>query len=134
MIYGIGADIVRIDRIRATLERYGERFARRILTEAEFVEFQKNQRPERLLAKRFAVKEAVVKALGLGIREGLAWNLIGVSHDHYGKPSIVYEGSALAYVESAEITESLVSISDEQEYAVAFVVLLRAGVIDKDGG
>lgn len=126
MIYGIGTDIVSIERIRTSLERFGERFARRILTDTEMLEYQTNSQPERLLAKRFAAKEAVVKALGLGIREGLAWNLIGVTHDLYGKPGVAYEGATLEQVQEMGITESLITISDEQDYAVAFVVLVKA--------
>ena len=125
MIYGIGTDIVSIERVRSTIERFGERFARRILTEAEMLEYRNSPHPERLLAKRFAAKEAIVKALGLGIREGLAWNLIGVTHDRYGKPGIAYEGATLKQVQEMGIAESLITLSDEQDYAVAFVVLIR---------
>jgi holo-[acyl-carrier protein] synthase len=125
MIYGIGTDIIKIERIRASLERFGEHFARRILTDAEFLEYQISRQPERFVAKRFAAKEAVVKALGLGFSEGLALNLIGVAHDAYGKPEIVYSGKALDYIREVGIVESLVSIADEQDYAVAFVIVLR---------
>lgn len=124
-MYGIGADIVQIERIREGLERFGERFARRVLTEAEFLEFRANSQPERFLAKRFAAKEATVKALGLGFREGLAASLIGISHDDYGKPGLVYLGSALQQVQAMGITESLITLSDERDYALALVVLLR---------
>lgn len=125
MVHGIGADIVQIERIREALERFGERFARRVLTESEFLEFQASPRPERFLAKRFAAKEATVKAMGLGFRGGLAANLIGVSHDDYGKPGLFYLGSALEQVQAMGITESLISLSDERDYALALVVLLR---------
>ena len=124
MIFGIGADIVEIDRIRGSLERFGERFARRVLTASELAEFRASSAPERLLAKRFAAKEAVVKALGLGFRQGLALNLIGVSHDDLGKPIIVYEGQALTCVKHLGIGASLITISDEHRYAVAFAVVL----------
>ena len=126
MIYGIGTDIVKIERIRNSLERFGERFARRILSDAEFSEYQTSVRPAHFLAKRFAAKEAVAKALGLGFREGLTLNLISVSHNPYGKPLIGYLGQALAYIQQLGITESLLSLSDEQDYAIAFVVLLQA--------
>lgn len=124
-LHGIGTDIVQIDRIREALERFGERFARRVLTEAEFSEFQGHRRPERFLAKRFAAKEATVKALGLGFRKGLAANLIGVSHDAHGKPGLFYLGSALEQVQAMGITDSLISLSDERDYALALVILLR---------
>ena len=125
MIYGIGTDIVRIDRIRDSLERHGERFARRLLTAAELADYQVSRQPERFLAKRFVAKEAVVKALGIGFREGLTFNLIGVIHDRYGKPEIVYSEQALAYTRAIGITKSLLSLSDERDYAVAFVILLK---------
>ena len=127
MIYGIGTDIVKIDRIRDNLERFGERFARRLLTDAEWAEYRLSRQPERFLAKRFAAKEAVVKALGVGFREGLAFTLIGIAHDSYGKPELVYKGQALAHTHAAGITKSLLSLSDERDYAVAFVILLGTG-------
>lgn len=126
MICGIGTDIVSIPRIHASLERFGEPFARRVLTAEEWTEYRASPRPERFLAKRFAAKEAAVKALGLGFRQGLAFHLIGVTHDPYGKPGLVYGGRALERVRERGITDSLLSIADEREYAVAFVVLLRA--------
>ena len=127
MIYGIGVDIVKIERIRNNIQRFGERFAQRLLTEAELADYRAARQPERFLAKRFAAKEAVVKALGTGFREGLAFNLIGVDHDHRGKPGIVYSGPALDTIRAIGINDSLLSLSDEQDYAVAFVILLTPG-------
>ncbi len=127
MIYGIGVDIVKIERIRSNIQRFGERFAQRLLTGAELADYRAARQPERFLAKRFAAKEAVVKALGTGFREGLAFNLIGVEHDHLGKPGIVYHGPALDHTRASGITGSLLSLSDEQDYAVAFVILLKLG-------
>jgi holo-[acyl-carrier protein] synthase len=124
MIYGIGTDIVQIARISDSVQRFGERFARKVLTEEEFSEYLVSRHPERLLAKRFAAKEAVAKALGLGFREGLAFHLIGITHDKYGKPAVFYRGRALAYIRKIGITESMISLSDERHYAVAFAVLL----------
>lgn len=127
IIYGIGTDIVKIDRIHGSLTRFGERFACRLLTDAELLEYHASRQPARFLAKRFAAKEAVVKALGLGFREGLTLRSIGVTHDRYGKPEIVYLDHALSCVEKWGISQSLISISDEVDYAVAFAVLLGAG-------
>lgn len=128
VIHGIGTDIVKVARIQDSLARFEARFVRRLLTDAELSEYQASRQPERFVAKRFAAKEAAVKALGLGFREGLTFNSIGVTHDQYGKPALVYLGGALAYVEKVGITRSLLSISDELDYAVAFVVLLRQDV------
>lgn len=125
MIYGIGTDVVAIGRIRVALGRHGERFAARILSADELAEYRASRQPERLLAKRFAAKEAVVKALGLGIREGLGWTQIAIGHDGYGKPIVIYEGTALETVRALGIAQSLISIADEQDYAVAFAVVVR---------
>ena len=127
MIYGIGVDIVKIERIRNNIQRFGEHFAQRLLTEAELAEYRILRQPERFLAKRFAAKEAVVKAMGTGFREGLAFHLIGVTHDALGKPGLVYSGPALDWIRASGITDSLLSLSDEQDYAVAFVILLAPG-------
>ena len=132
MIYGIGTDIVEIARIQQSLERFGERFAKRILSVHEFTELMKlnesagaSQVAARFLARRFAAKEAVAKALGLGIRQGLAFNQIGISHDAIGKPEVVYSGAALTRVRQARVTQSLISLSDERDYAVAFAILTQ---------
>lgn len=127
MIYGIGVDIVKIERIRNNIQRFGERFAQRLLTEAELAEYRTLRQPERFLAKRFAAKEAVVKAMGTGFREGLAFHLIGITHDALGKPGLVYSGPALNWIRANGVTDSLLSLSDEQDYAVAFVILLTSG-------
>jgi holo-[acyl-carrier protein] synthase len=124
-IHGIGTDIVKVARIHAILARFEARFVGRLLTDAELAEYQTSRQPERFVAKRFAAKEAAVKALGLGFREGLTFNSIGVNHDQYGKPELVYLGGARAHIEKFGITRSLLSLSDELDYAVAFVVLLK---------
>lgn len=124
MIYGIGTDIVEIDRIRDSLNRFGESFVQRLLSDTERREYQASRRPERFIAKRFAAKEATVKALGLGFRQGLAFNLIEVTHDCYGKPGLAYRGRALERIQEIGIGQSLLSISDERDYAVAFAVLV----------
>ena len=125
-IFGIGTDIVEIERIGHILGRFGKRFARRILTAEEFYEFQASKSPDRLLAKRFAAKEAVVKAMGLGFRKGLTFACIGITHDENGKPAVVYQGSAVALARALGITGTHISLSDERYYAVAFAVLTKA--------
>ncbi len=126
MIFGIGTDIVRVDRMRVNIERYGNKFARRILTAAEFTEFSASPHPAHFLAKRFAAKEAVAKALGTGFRDGLSLRDIGVTHDAYGKPQLVYYGKAEDLRCALRIGEGHLSIADERDYAVAFVALLRS--------
>ncbi|MHB1516108.1 MAG: holo-ACP synthase [Acidiferrobacteraceae bacterium] len=125
MIYGIGTDLVRIERIRRAFDRFGIPFAARILTPDEFGEFAPEQRKAHFLAKRFAAKEACVKAMGQGFRGGLSLQQIGLVHDPVGCPLLVFSGPAEAFVRRARIAASHVSISDEDDYALAFVVLLR---------
>ena len=127
MIFGIGTDIVRISRIQQGLDRYGERFARRILAGEELTDFQRTLHPARFLARRFAAKEAVVKAYGTGFTRGMTFQDIVVSHDAAGKPLLLLSGRALELQYEMGIGEKFISISDELEYAVAFVTLLKAG-------
>jgi len=125
MIFGIGTDIVRVSRIQKSLDRYGERFARRILAGQELDDFQRTLHPARFLARRFAAKEALVKAYGTGFTQGMTFQDIAVSHDAAGKPLLLLSGRALELQREMGIGEQFISISDEQEYAVAFVTLLK---------
>lgn len=125
MIFGIGTDIVSVPRMAQNLERYGARFAARILTPEELEEFQAAARPAHFLAKRFAAKEAAAKALGTGFSDGLFLSHIGVTHDGRGRPMLRFSGRALALLNELGIGESHLSLADEQELAIAFVTLLR---------
>lgn len=121
MIYGIGTDIVRIQRIDDNLEHYGERFANRILTANELNEFQASSRKSHFLAKRFAAKEAAAKALGTGFRDGLNLRDISVTNDELGKPLLLFSPRAQQELKSRGIGNCHLSLSDERDYAVAFV-------------
>jgi len=123
MIYGIGTDIVRIQRIDENLQRYGDRFASRILSDDEFEGFQASARKAHFLAKRFAAKEAAAKALGTGFRDGLNLKDISVIHDELGKPILEFSPKGHEHLKSRSISGTHLSISDEQDYAVAFVIL-----------
>ena len=125
MIYGIGVDIVRISRIEAALERVGDRFARQILSENELQKFAESSRQASLVAKHFAAKEAYVKALGTGIRDGLSWREIEVRHDPLGRPYLHISGRANEMQTERAVGDIHLSLSDEDEYALAFVTLLR---------
>ena len=123
MIYGIGTDIVALSRIESMLERYGERFARRVLSVSEMAEFAKHPHPGRLLMKRFAAKEALAKAIGTGLRHPVSMSQMSVTHDALGKPGFVLFSQLSDYIEKIGITRHHLSISDEREMCVAFVIL-----------
>lgn len=123
-IFGIGTDIVRVARMEHNLTCYGEKFARRILTEGELEDFFRSERPAHFLARRFAAKEAAVKALGTGFGHGITPRQIGVGHEDSGKPVLRYYGKALALMKKMGVSGGHISIADEEDHAVAFVTLL----------
>ena len=123
MIFGIGTDIVRVARMQQDLDRFGERFAARILTENEMQEFRRNAGKANFLARRFAAKEAAVKALGTGFSQGIQLHDIEVGHDAQGKPLLEFHGRAREFMRENSITVSHISLADEQDHAVAFVTL-----------
>jgi len=123
MIFGIGTDIVEFARIEALWARYGKRFAERLLSENELPELDAHTDPARFLAKRFAAKEAFAKAVGSGMREPVALHRIGVTHDGLGKPVLQFDGVLRTYLAQLGINGHHLSISDERDFIVAFVVL-----------
>lgn len=123
MIFGIGTDIVRSQRMADNLDQHGERFASRILTDVEMAAFRDSARQPQFLAKRFAAKEAAAKALGTGFRDGLSLRDIGVSNDALGKPVLVFSERAQQTLKNQGVGASHLSLSDESEYAIAYVVL-----------
>lgn len=125
MIYGIGTDIVAVARMARALERHGERFAARILATTEMAAYRSAVHPARFLAKRFAAKEAAAKAIGTGFSQGLSLHDISVANDAAGKPLLHFSGRALDLLEARSIGEGFLSLADEHDYAVAYVILLR---------
>lgn len=123
MIIGIGTDLARVARFEQAMERHGERFARRLLGERERERFRGHVLPAAFLAKRFAAKEAFVKALGTGLRRGMCWTEIQVVNDALGRPSLVLSGKAHELAEAAGVRSVHLSLSDEEALAMAFVVL-----------
>jgi len=123
MIFGIGTDIVALARIEALHQRYGMRFAQRILSKAEMAELQSHQYPARLLMKRFAAKEALAKAAGTGLRHPLSMSNITVIHDAQGKPMFEFTAELQTLFDGLGVSRHHLSISDEREVAVAFVIL-----------
>jgi len=123
MIFGIGTDIVEYARIAALWARYGERFAKRLLSGCELPELDAYADPARLLAKRFAAKEAFAKAVGSGMRHPVSFQHIGVTHDGLGKPTLQFDETLRTHLAQLGINGHHLSISDERDMIIAFVVL-----------
>jgi holo-[acyl-carrier protein] synthase len=123
MIFGIGTDIVEVARIEASITQFGDDFAKRILAESEWPSYLQSQIKPRFLAKRFAAKEAFSKALGTGLRAPATFQNIAVTHDDLGKPILILAAELQAFMETKNITQTHISISDEKNLAAAFVVL-----------
>ena len=127
MIYGIGTDICDVRRIRASLDRHGERFARKILSEGELAAWQARsarwpERGLRYLATRFSAKEAFSKAIGLGMRMPMTWRLCEVGKLPSGKPVIVLHGALKDWFEARGLSAHI-SVTDETDYAASFCVV-----------
>ena len=122
MIHGIGTDIVSVARIRQTLDRHGARFAQRIQSDIELVALNDAKDPVSWLAKRWAAKEAFGKAAGSGILAPLTWAGIGIGHDDAGRPLFELNDAIAFHLQSRGVTRTHLTISDERDYAVAFVI------------
>ena len=125
MIAGVGTDIAAVARLGKLYERHGERALEKLLAPVERADFTKAKDPARFLAKRFAAKEAFGKALGTGVVAPATLPNIAVVHDAHGKPAFDYAPELAALLAERGLRAHL-SISDEQEFAIAFVVLERA--------
>lgn len=126
MLVGIGTDLARIQRFSDLLERRGAGISQRLLTPAEQAGLAQAANPGAFLAKRFAAKEALLKALGTGLRTGLSWQQMEVSNDALGKPVMTLSGRAAEMAAEKGVARVHLSLSDEQEHALAFVVLETA--------
>ncbi len=122
MIYGVGTDIVAVERLTRMHARYGDKLHARILASAEWAEYQAAADKARFLAKRFAAKEALAKALGTGLRPPVTLANAAVEHDGLGRPGFAFAPDLLAWLKARRIGRIMLSISDEAHYAVAFVV------------
>jgi len=135
MIYGIGTDICDIRRIRASLERHGERFAAKVLSDGEMKMYRaRSQRwPERgirFVATRFSAKEAFSKAVGLGMRMPMTWRHCEIGKLPSGQPTIVLHGELKTWFEAKGLSAHI-TVTDEVDYAASFcVVETRVGHSD----
>ena len=123
MIFGVGTDVVEIDRIEKSLKRFGERFAQRILCDSELKRFRAHRQPAAFLAKRFAAKEAFAKAFGTGIKAPANWHGVWVTNQPSGKPELQFSEPLLKALSSRGVLRAHVSLSDERGVAVATVIL-----------
>ncbi|UCG97321.1 MAG: holo-ACP synthase [Burkholderiales bacterium] len=126
MIYGIGTDLVEIGRIAAAVERFGERFVDRILGPLEKARYESRRarsasRGLAFLATRFAAKEAVSKAIGLGLRSPMTWRAVEIINAPSGQPQVLAHGALAEFLRARRLRLS-VSVTDEQAMAMAFVI------------
>jgi len=134
MIYGIGTDICDVRRIRANLARHGERFALKILSEAEFATWKARgarwpERGVRYLATRFSAKESFSKAIGRGMVMPMTWRLCEIANLPSGQPTLVLHGALKAWFDERHLSAHI-TVTDETDYAASFCVV---EVIDKIG-
>ena len=127
MIYGIGTDICDIRRIRASLEKHGERFAQKVLSDNELQTYRLRserwpERGVRYVATRFSAKEAFSKAIGMGMRMPMTWRSCEVAKLPSGQPTLVLHGELKAWFEAKGLSAH-VSVSDESDYATSYVVV-----------
>nr|WP_315225907.1 holo-ACP synthase [uncultured Albidiferax sp.] len=127
MIYGIGTDICDVRRIRASLERHGDRFAEKLLSDAELVVWRRRsernpERGVRYLATRFSAKESFSKAIGMGMRMPMSWRLCEIGNLPSGQPVLVLHGVLKTWFEERKLSAH-VTVTDETDYAASFVVV-----------
>jgi holo-[acyl-carrier protein] synthase len=125
VIFGIGTDIVKVERMQQILDRHGERFAERLLMPEEELAFQGNARPARYLAMRFAAKEAIVKAMGTGFAHGMCMRDTGIVSNARGRPQIVWSARGREVCEQLGIGEGHITLTDEAGLVVAMAVLMK---------
>jgi holo-[acyl-carrier protein] synthase len=123
MVIGTGIDIVNIERIERMMARWGNLFLGRVFTEKEIVWCQKRARPPECFAIRFAAKEAFLKAIGWGLRNGIQWIDIEVENDPMGKPLFSFHRKAKEVCETLRVENALLTLSHDRPYAVAHVLL-----------
>ncbi len=127
MIYGIGTDVCDVRRIRASLARHGDRFAAKVLSDAEFAIWKARgarwpERGVRYLATRFSAKESFSKAIGMGMRMPMTWKLCEIANERSGKPVIVLHGALKTWFEDRHLSVHI-TVTDETDYAASFCVV-----------
>ena len=126
MIFGIGIDVLKVERVEGVYLRHGERFVSHLLMPEERAQLERTARPVRFLAMRFAAKEAIVKGMGTGFAHGVWIRDVGIVQNAWGKPEVVYSARGARVREALGIGEGHVTLTDEAGLVVAVAVLMRA--------
>ncbi len=124
MIFGIGIDVVEVERIESSMAEFGDRFASRVFTEAERAYCDSQKRPAIHYAARFAAKEAVAKALGTGIGEDLSWLDMEIRRRESGEPEVFLSGDGAKFAKENNLGQIKISLTHAQHYAAANAVAL----------
>jgi holo-[acyl-carrier protein] synthase len=127
VIYGIGIDVLQVDRVERVYHKHGERFLAHLLMPEERAQFESTRRPVRFVAMRFAAKEAIVKGMGTGFAHGVWIRDVGVVQNAWGKPEVVYSARGAKVRDALGIGEGHVTLTDEAGLVVAVAVLLKKG-------
>ena len=127
MIFGIGTDLVKMERMQKVYERHGERLINHLLLPQELELFRAAKRPERFLAMRFAAKEAIVKALGTGFAHGMWIKDCGFVPNQWGRPDIIWSERGRALADQFGVGEGHLTLTDEEGLIVAVAVLMKRG-------
>jgi holo-[acyl-carrier protein] synthase len=125
MIYGIGIDVLKTERVQRVFEKYGGRFVNHLLLPEERAQLERTARPGRFLAMHFAAKEAIVKAMGTGFAHGVWIRDVGMVQNAWGRPEVVYSARGAKVRDGLGIGEGHVTLTDEAGLAVAVAVLMR---------
>lgn len=123
MIVGTGVDIAEVPRIEASIARFGERFLRRVFTDAEIRYCEPKANKAERYAARFAAKEAALKAIGTGLRMGISWREVEVARLPGGRPTIAFHGIAGQFAAKLGVKHAHLSLSHTNEHAIAYVIL-----------
>ena len=132
MIFGVGTDIVELQRVQATYDRFGEHFVQRILMPQEIELFRRSKQPTRFLAMRFAGKEATVKAMGTGFAHGVWLRDVGILNNKWGRPIITWSERGTRVCERLGISAGHVSLTDDAGLVLAFAVVEAAAHASQD--
>jgi holo-[acyl-carrier protein] synthase len=126
-IVGIGIDLVKISRLEEVTERWGNRFLDRVFTTSERAYCLQRKRPHIHFSSRFAVKEAAMKALGTGLGDGIRWKEIETLNNSNGKPEVRMSGKTRQIAKAQKVSGIFVSMTHDQDYAIAQVILEQNG-------